>query len=312
MISLPRSRDKSGEMKQLRPLRATPASYWFVAFKSFLIMLVVSMRSCKKCTFITLEKIAQQIKVWKFVYILTSVPGWNVWLAARYPIRLLVNLLELITSMMLNPAHDMSYPHICSCKQKPKHDFPSLSNRTLAAYHFVVVVIAFKLARSTHVCKFGNGIALHLNVVDSQLLLDLLDALSDVVRLKRKKIPNINETQIFFDDVDCFESENEIAKKNLIKLPRSNSLVPPHYPCCSSGHARDRWDSCRTIAESFPSLASSWWSSYCVILQIRSKSPPFLKDCVVNFFSLSNPAPFRGTTKRLVSWSIDPVSRFTF
>lgn len=59
MISLPRSRDKSGEMKQLSPLRATPASYWFVAFKSFLIMLVVSMRSCKKCTFITLEKIAQ-------------------------------------------------------------------------------------------------------------------------------------------------------------------------------------------------------------------------------------------------------------
>lgn len=73
--------------------------------------------------------------------------------------------------------------------------FPSLlSNRTLSAYQFVVVVIA----RSTHVCKFGNGIALHLNVVDSQLLLDLLDALSDVVRLKGKDTEGISMRHRFF------------------------------------------------------------------------------------------------------------------
>lgn len=89
IMSLARSRDKSVEMKQLRPLSATPASNWCCAFRSLRIILVVSISS--------------------------SESAWKHWLAARYPMRLHVNFGELITSMMLKPAHEMSYPIIWIC-----------------------------------------------------------------------------------------------------------------------------------------------------------------------------------------------------
>lgn len=45
MISLARSRDRSADMKQLRPLSAIPASYWFCEFKSLRIILVANISS---------------------------------------------------------------------------------------------------------------------------------------------------------------------------------------------------------------------------------------------------------------------------
>lgn len=38
----------------------------------------------------------------------------------------------------------------------------------------------------SHVCQFGNGIAFDVDVIDAQLLLDLFETLSDIVRLRRE------------------------------------------------------------------------------------------------------------------------------
>lgn len=46
MMSFARSRDKSADIKQLSPLSATPASYWFCEFKSLRIIFVANIRSC--------------------------------------------------------------------------------------------------------------------------------------------------------------------------------------------------------------------------------------------------------------------------
>ena len=45
--SLAKSRAKSWLIKHANPDSATPASYWFWLFKSFLIMFVVSINTCE-------------------------------------------------------------------------------------------------------------------------------------------------------------------------------------------------------------------------------------------------------------------------
>ena len=82
MMSPERSLARSGLMKHASEESAMPASYMLGELRSFLIMFVVSIS--------------------------TSVSGWKLCTAARYPIRFSVNLLELMTSMTLNPAHEMS------------------------------------------------------------------------------------------------------------------------------------------------------------------------------------------------------------
>ena len=76
-MSLLRSRARSGERKQERDERVSPASYKDTELKSFRIMLVASIS--------------------------TSVSWWKLWLAARYPILFSVNLVLDITYNTNNP-----------------------------------------------------------------------------------------------------------------------------------------------------------------------------------------------------------------
>ena len=104
MISPDKSLAKSGDMKQANDESATPASYVFWELKSFLIILVVSIR--------------------------TSVSLWKLWHAAKYPCRFSVNLEELITSIMLKPA------------QLKQYLFINLKTLCLILNHFILLDLA--------------------------------------------------------------------------------------------------------------------------------------------------------------------------
>lgn len=120
MISFAKSLDKSADMKQLSPLNATPASYWFCEFKSLRTILVANISNYNYNWTIKYFHKTLSIEWMRLVLItlnlnkicITSLSAWKHWHAAKYPTRLHVNLDELMTSIMLKPAQDISYPSI--------------------------------------------------------------------------------------------------------------------------------------------------------------------------------------------------------
>lgn len=110
--------------------------------------------------------------IYKNIYIFfTSESQWNDWLADKYPILFKVNLLELITSIMLNPAQDMSYPNICNCKK-------------------TTVLKMLKNIKCTYISKFSNGIAFNRKIILSEFLFDIFHAFWNVFGLKKNRYAN--------------------------------------------------------------------------------------------------------------------------
>lgn len=197
IISLARSRDKSAEMKQLRPLSATPASYWFCEFKSFRIILVASINSCKR----NQAKSSQLIKVSSqmgrrircnthFTVGMKTLRGGQVsnslvcklWRTHNFndvessPWNVVAEHLDLCTPTTHKQQHSLKV-------QVAQFNWSCLRDQ-LCTMHCAQPLANWK---DTHICQFCHSIALHIGVILAQLLFDLLHALRNVFGLKNWK-----------------------------------------------------------------------------------------------------------------------------
>lgn len=85
MMSFAKSLDKSADMKQLSPLSATPASYWFWEFKSFRIIFVANIRSWNHKRITKFDLLSRSYQWHDKIYAqsLASLSAWKHWQAAR-------------------------------------------------------------------------------------------------------------------------------------------------------------------------------------------------------------------------------------